>query len=299
MRSICSCVATRSWSSRSASAPNGPAAAVDEEAGAVGGDDHALAHRLAGGARDARARARRSGRRAITSTSRISGGGLKKCMPTTCSGWAAAPASDGDGDRRGVGGEHRVRRRRPRESCSNSSRLSSSRSGAASITSSQRRELLERCAARLEQRGAVLAPAAALGPLGESARACARRRARAPRRTGRAAASRSRRRSRAGRCPAPIVPAPTTPSAAAGRSPPSELRRRFSMKARHALDAVLGGHRELVQAPLVRRARRPAPSPRRRAPPAWRAAPRAAAAARPPARARAPARATRLLARPC
>ena len=41
-----------------------------------------------------RAPARRSASAAITSSSRISGGGLKKCMPTTFSGCAAAPASE-------------------------------------------------------------------------------------------------------------------------------------------------------------------------------------------------------------
>ena len=45
-----------------------PAAAVDEEARAVGGVDDALAHRLAGRARDAPARARRTARRRSTST---------------------------------------------------------------------------------------------------------------------------------------------------------------------------------------------------------------------------------------
>ena len=56
MRSTCSGVASRCSTSRSPSSVERPVAAVDEEAGAVGGVDHVLAHRLAGraGARERR-----------------------------------------------------------------------------------------------------------------------------------------------------------------------------------------------------------------------------------------------------
>ena len=59
---------------------------------------------------------------------------------------------------------------------------------------------------------------------------------------------------------------------------PLELRLALLEERVHALDAVLGRHRQLVQAALVLEARRSAPSPRRRAPPAWRAGPRSAGA---------------------
>ncbi len=91
MRSIVSMSAIRSCSSRSASRPNGPVAAVDEEAGPVAGADHGLAHRLAGRVRE-RERRSEDCSPATTSSSLISGAGLKKCMPTTRSGLLAAAA---------------------------------------------------------------------------------------------------------------------------------------------------------------------------------------------------------------
>src|SRR2546426_5171241 len=48
--------------------------------------------------------------------------------------------------------------------------------------------------------------------------------------------------------PAPIVPAPATPSYS---SATPELRAALLDERRHALEAVLGGHGQLVQPPLV------------------------------------------------
>ena len=72
----------------------------------------------------------------ITSSSGISGGGLKKCMPTTFSGRAAAPASEVTGIEEvfvasTTSSPHTI------DSAPKRSRFSSARSGAASITSSQ------------------------------------------------------------------------------------------------------------------------------------------------------------------
>ena len=66
--------------------PERAVAAVDDEAGAVGGLDHVLAHRLARLAGDAPSASGADASPATTSTSRILAGGLKKCMPTTRSG---------------------------------------------------------------------------------------------------------------------------------------------------------------------------------------------------------------------
>ena len=71
----------------------------------------------------------------ITSSSFISGGGLKKCMPTTFSGRRAAPASDVTGiDEVFVAST--VSAPQSSDSWANRSRLRSARSGAASITRS-------------------------------------------------------------------------------------------------------------------------------------------------------------------
>ena len=127
MRSICSCGATRSLSSRSPSAPNGRPQRFTRKPGPVGGQDHLLAHRLAGRRATASARSPVWSAR-ITSSSRISGGGLKKCMPTTFSGRAAAPASEVTGiDEVLVAST--ASRPHTSDSRANSSRLSSGRSG--------------------------------------------------------------------------------------------------------------------------------------------------------------------------
>ena len=80
---------------------------------------------------------------ATTSSSSISGTGLKKCMPTTRSGRAAAAASAVTGSEdvfvASTASASQISDRR-----ANSSRFSSRSSGAASITSSQRAEVLER-----------------------------------------------------------------------------------------------------------------------------------------------------------
>ena len=76
-------------------------------------------------------------------------------------------------------------------------------------------EVLERVrrasSARARRRGLLGAPAPALGAAVEVLRDAARRRARAPRAPGRAAASARPTARRAARSPMPIVPAPTTP----------------------------------------------------------------------------------------
>ncbi len=64
------------------------------------------------------------------------------------------------------------------------------------------------------------------------------------------------------------------------RSTALELRLALLEEGLHPLDPVLGRHRQLVEAALVLEAGARAPSPRRRAPPAWRAGSRSAAARR-------------------
>ena len=133
IRSICSCVATRSCSSRRASAPKGRPQRLTRKPG----PSDATITRLP--IASPTSRATDSARElvcaaAITSSSFIAGGGLKKCIPTTFSGRAAAPASeltriDDVFVPITVSGPQTSDRR------SNSSRLRSTRSGAASITS--------------------------------------------------------------------------------------------------------------------------------------------------------------------
>ena len=86
MRSICSSGATRSCEQLQRLEPERPVAAIDQEAGAVDRVDHVLAHRLAGGARDVERPRLEDSSPATTSSRRITGAGLKKCMPTTRSG---------------------------------------------------------------------------------------------------------------------------------------------------------------------------------------------------------------------
>ena len=98
--------------SRSASSAERPPAAVDEEARAVGGVDHAPAHRVARARARSRARPRPTARPRPPRRSFITGAGLKKCMPTTRSGRGDAGGDLGHAQRRGVRGEHAVVARR-------------------------------------------------------------------------------------------------------------------------------------------------------------------------------------------
>ena len=107
MRSICSWVATRSCSSRSASAPNGRPQRFTRKPGPSLARITVLP--IASPVARATATARSpvwSAR--ITSSSSISGGGLKKCMPDHVLGPRRRARERGHGDRRGVRGEHRV-----------------------------------------------------------------------------------------------------------------------------------------------------------------------------------------------
>ena len=92
MRSIVSTSATCSCRQRSASRPNGRLLRLTRKPAPSARVDDALAHRLA---QLARAAPRASGEdctAAMTSTSRITGGGLKKCMPDDALGSGAALA---------------------------------------------------------------------------------------------------------------------------------------------------------------------------------------------------------------
>ena len=91
--------------------PEWPVAAVDEEAGPVGGVDHAPCP----SPRRPRERARAPAARLLAGDDleqRITGAGLKKCMPTTRSGSAAAGGDRGHQQRRGVRRQHAVLGRR-------------------------------------------------------------------------------------------------------------------------------------------------------------------------------------------
>ena len=84
----------------------GPVAAVDQEAGPVRRVDDLACPSPGRWPARRRAPRREESMPAMTSSRRITGGGLKKCMPTTRAGSAAAPRDRGDRDRRGVRGQH-------------------------------------------------------------------------------------------------------------------------------------------------------------------------------------------------
>ena len=216
IRSICSTVATRSDRSLSDSSPHGRLQRLTRKPGSVGGDDDALAHRLATGAGDGEGALRRLGagdhlqqrhqRRRIEEVhAHHPLGVLRRRAParspaaTRCC-WPA-----------------RSRRRRSPTAGANSWCLSSTRSGAASITISQSAELLERWAPgagapwppRRPRR-----PSAPCSPRGRAGAGSASCRAPAPRDRGRAAASACPATQPSCAIPEPIVPAPATPSTA-------------------------------------------------------------------------------------
>ena len=92
MRSTCSGVARRSCTSRSASALNGRPQRFTRKPGPSAARITRLPIASPTSVASDTARSPLWSAR-ITSSSSISGGGLKKCMPTTFSGFAAAPAS--------------------------------------------------------------------------------------------------------------------------------------------------------------------------------------------------------------
>ena len=213
MRSICSCVATRSWSRRSASRAERAPAAVDEEAGAVGGEDHGLAHRLA----------RRAGQ-LHRPVARLVGADhleqlhqrrrVEEVHAHDVLGPRRGAGERGDGDRRGVGGEHRVVAADLRQSARTA--RASGRRARAPPRSRARSAASPSSASTGSSRAPASAPhASLLDPAVQAAAHAVRRRAPAPRAPGRGAARASRPRSRAGAIPAPMVPAPTTPSVTA------------------------------------------------------------------------------------
>ncbi len=136
MRSISSSGATRSWRSLSASSPNGRLQRLTRKPG----PSAAMITSLPIASPAARARSSASWEDcspATTSSSRITGGGLKKCIPTTRSGRLAAPATAVTSNDEVLVASTQSSATIPSVSRANSSRLSSRRSGAASITSSQ------------------------------------------------------------------------------------------------------------------------------------------------------------------
>ena len=223
MRSICSTVAIRSDRSLSASRPQGRLQRLTRNPG----PSTASITRLPIASPQARATASarsEDSAPATTSSSAISGGGLKKCMPTTRSGWVAAGAS-------AVTSSDEVLLASTQsaptisESSAKSRCLSSTRSGAASMTSSQSAKpssVGAACSCSL----ARSASAAAIRPLLTS-RSSWRRIRLIPRSSASASGSCSSVRMPATQpscaIPDPIVPAPATPSTV-GASPAALTR---------------------------------------------------------------------------
>ena len=147
----------------------------------------------------------------MTSSSRISGGGLKKCMPTTRVGSAAAGAIEVIGIDDVF--EASTARGAISESVPNSSRLISSDSGAASMTSSQSARSSSAAAPSSRSRAAAASSALQRPRSAPRSRCCGMRSS--ARSTAAASASKSSVRApdSAPSCamPDPIVPAPTTP----------------------------------------------------------------------------------------
>ena len=185
-------------------------------------------------------------------------------MPHDALGLGEGRGDRGDRKRRGVGGEDRVVAADLGQAAI-SSRFSSRSSGAASITSSQPREVLERGrgATRADRRiGVGLAPQSLLGAAAQRVARGARSRRRARRRRGRGGGSRSRPARRPARSRRPScrrrrrLPARRSPlGSASARYLPRKSGAALLEEGPHALDAVVGRHRQLVEAALVLEAR--------------------------------------------
>ena len=260
MRSIWSCVARRSPSRRSPSPANGRPQRLTRKPGPSAARITRLP--IASPASRASASARSpvwSAR--ITSSSSISGGGLKKCMPTTFSGSRGRAGQRGHRDRAGVGGQHGVGRRRPRDSCGEQLALEVGPLGRGLDHQLAAGQAVER-GGGFEQVGRRRVGAALGGPALEAvAHPPLARLERLRQRVVQQRAD-TRPRSPAARC--------RRPSCRRRRprgSPPAELRRALLDERGHALHPVLGRHRQLEQAPLLlepgaqRRSRRPPARP--------------------------------------
>ena len=191
---------------------------------------------------------------ATTSTSSISAGGLKKCMPTTRSGRGGSAAIAVTGSEEVLVASTRLGPQTA-ASAANSSRFSSRFSGAASITSSQsaRSSRLARGAdpACSPRRRRPRSSALARRPWSAPARSRSMPRLERRRRPGRAGASRSRRAPRPGRSRRPSSRRRRRRPARRSSHSALELRLALLEERPHPLDPVLGRHRQLVEPALV------------------------------------------------
>ena len=134
--------------------PERARAAVGEEAGAVARDDHALAHPLARPRAPSRPRPAEDSVPATTSSSSISAGGLKKCMPTTRLGSVAPRSRARSPEARRCSSPARRRAGRPRPAARTASRFSSRSSGRRLDHELAARQVLERCSAEFSRSSA-------------------------------------------------------------------------------------------------------------------------------------------------
>ena len=135
MRSMASIVATRSSSSLSASSPNGRLQRLTRNPGPSAASITCLPI-ASPVARASASAGSEDCSPATTSSRRITGAGLKKCIPTTRSGRAAALATAVTSSEEVFVASTHSSETICSDRRANSSRLSSRRSGAASITSS-------------------------------------------------------------------------------------------------------------------------------------------------------------------
>src|SRR5439155_2546581 len=214
MRSIVGTSATRSCSRRSASSPNGRLQRLTRKPGPSFAliTVFPIASPVACASSSARSEDRSP---ATTSSRRMTGAGLKKCIPTTRSGWAAPAAIAVTGSEEVLVASTHCSPTMP-DSCPNSSCLSCRRSGAASITSSHgASEPSSSTACKRASAASACARPSALAPLraaslcspcairsSPEASACG---------TGSYSSAWAPARAASWAIPAPIVPAPSTP----------------------------------------------------------------------------------------
>ena len=219
MRSISSSGATRSSSSLSASRPNGRLQRLTRKPGPSAATITCLPI-ASPVARASASAASEDCSPATTSSRRITGGGLKKCMPTTRSGRLAARGDRGHEQRRGVGGEHAVLGDdllgQPREQLAlDLQALGRGLDHELARRRSPRAPARPRAAPTPPRpRDALRRPRST--PRSSWARIRSRPRSSASRSPGRAAASARPDRHASWAIPAPIVPAPATPMVPAG-----------------------------------------------------------------------------------